>query len=88
MFDIYEKVNQALLTWSTSMRENNIPINGRPRLEELTNLLKHLTATLSRHQTDGLEDGTRGTSRLPLYTFLNLKIHNKENGLHSEKYCP
>ena len=55
MFDIYEKVNQALLTWSTSMRENNIPINGRPRLEELTNLLKHLTATLSSYQTDGLE---------------------------------
>ena len=69
------------------MRGNNIPINGTPRLEELANLLKHLLATLSRHQTDSLEDGKRGTSRLPLYTFLHLKIHNKESGLHSEKYC-
>ena len=69
------------------MRGNNIPINGTPRLEELANLLKHFIATLSRHQTDGLEDGKRGTSRLPLYTFLDLKIHNKESGLHSEKYC-
>ena len=66
MFSIYEKVNQALLTWFTSMRGNKIPINETPRLEELANLLKHLIATLSRHQTDGLEDGTRGTSRLPL----------------------
>ena len=88
MFGIYEKVNQALLTWFTSMRGNNIPINGTLRLEELANLLKHLIATLSRHQTDGLEDGKGGTSRLPLYTFLHLKIFNKENGLHSEKYCP
>ena len=69
------------------MRGNNIPINGTPRLEELANLLKHLTATLSRHQTDGLEHGKRGTSRLPLCTFLHLKIYNKESGLHSEKYC-
>ena len=84
---MYEKVNQALLTWFTPMRGNNIPISGTPRLEELANLLKHLIATFSRHHTDGLEDGTRGTSRLPLYTFLHLKIYNKENGLHSEKYC-
>ena len=69
------------------MRVNNIPINRTPRLEDLTNLLKHLIATLSRHQTDGLEDGKKGTSRLPLYTFLHLKIHNNEGGLHSEKYC-
>ena len=69
------------------MRGNNIPINGTPRLEELANLLKHLIATLSRHQTDGLEDGKRGAPRLPLYTFLHLKIHNKESGLLSEKYC-
>ena len=54
MFGIYEKVNQALLTWFTSMRGNNIPISGTPRLEELASLLKHLIATLSRHQTDGL----------------------------------
>ena len=73
--------------WFTSVRGNNIPINGTPRLEELTNLRKHLIATLSRHQTDGLGDGKRGTSRLPLYMFLHLEIHNKENGLHSEKYC-
>ena len=69
------------------MRWNNIPINGTPRLEELANLLKHLIATLSRHQTDGLEDGKRGTSRLPPYSLLHLKIHNKESGLHLEKYC-
>ena len=69
MFGIYEKVNQAQLTWFTSMRRNNIPINGTPRLEELANLLKHLIATLFRHQTDGLEDGTRGTSRLPLLKY-------------------
>ena len=84
---IYEKVNQALLTCFTSMRGNNIPISGTPRLEELMNLQKHLIATLSRHETDGLEDGKRGTSRLPLYTFLHLEIHNKESGLHSEKHC-
>ena len=66
---------------------NNIPINGTPRLEELTNLLKHLIASLSRHQRDGLEDEKIGTSRLPLYPFLHLKIHNKESGLQSEKYC-
>ena len=59
---MYEKINQALLTWFTSMRGNNIPINGTLRLEELANLLNHLIATLSRHQTDGLEDEKRGTS--------------------------
>ena len=80
-------MNVALLTWFTSMRGYNILINGTPRLEELANLLKHFIATLSRHQTDGLEDGKRATSRLPLYTFLHLKIHNKESGLHSKKYC-
>ena len=69
------------------MRGNNIPINGTPRPEELANLLKYLLATLSRHQTDSLEDGKRGTSRLLLYAFLRLKIHNKESGLHLEKYC-
>ena len=63
------------------MRGNKIPINGIPRLDELANLLMHLIATLSRHKTDALEDG------LPLYTFLHLKIHNNEGGLHSEKYC-
>ena len=68
------------------MRGNIIPINGTPPLEELANLLKHLIATLSRHQTDDLEYGKRGTSRLPLYTFLHLKTHNKESGLHFEKY--
>ena len=69
------------------MRGNNIAINGTPRLEDIANLLKHLIATLSRHQTDRLEDGKRGMSALPLYTFLHLKIHNKESRLHSEKYC-
>ena len=69
------------------MRVNNIPINRTPRLEDLTNLLKHLIATLSGHQTDGLEDGKKGTSRLPLYKFLHLKIHNDEGGLHLEKNC-
>ena len=69
------------------MRGNIIPINGTPRLEEFANLLKHLIATLSRYQTDGLEYGKRGMSRLPLDTFLHLKIHNKESGLHLEKYC-
>ena len=59
---MYEKINQALLTWFTSMRGNNIPISGTLRLEELANLLNHLIATLSRHQTDGLEDEKRGTS--------------------------
>ena len=78
---MYEKVNQALLTWFTSMRGNNIPINGPLPPEELANLLTHLIATFSRHQTDGLEDGKRVTSRLPLYTFLHLKIHNRESGL-------
>ena len=68
------------------MRENNIPINGTPRLDELANLLKHFIVSLSKHYTDGLEDGKRGTSRLPLYTFLHVKIRNKESGLHSEKY--
>ena len=75
---IYEKVNQALLTWFTSIRGKNIPISGALLLEELANLLTHLMATLSRHQTDGLKDGMRGTSRSPLYTLLQLKIHNKE----------
>ena len=69
------------------MRGNIIPINGTPRPEELANLLKHLIATLSRSQTDGLEYGKRSPSRLPLYTFLHLKIHNKESGLPLEKYC-
>ena len=68
------------------MRGNNIPVNGTPRLEELANLLKHLIASLSRHQADGLED-EKIASRLPLHAFLYLKIHNKESGLHSEKYC-
>ena len=62
MFACTKKLNQALLTWFTSMRGNNIPINGTLHLEELSNLLKHLIATVSRHQTDGLEDEKRGTS--------------------------
>ena len=76
-----------MLTWFTSTRGNNIPIIGTPLLEELANILKHLIATLPRHQTDDPEDGKRGPSRLLLYMFLHLKIHNKESGLHSEKYC-
>ena len=70
------------------MRGNNIPISGTPCLEELANLLKHLIATPSRHQTDGLENGTRGTSKLPLYTYLNLKIHNKQNGYIRRNIVP
>ena len=53
---------------------NNIPINGPLLLKELANFFD-------------LEDGKRGTSRLPLYTLLHLKIHDKESGLHSEKNC-
>ena len=53
----------------------------------LRNRLKNLIVTLSSHQSDGLEDGQRVTSSLPLYTFLHFKIHNKESGLHLEKYC-
>ena len=50
---INEKVNPALLTWFTSIRRNNIPINRPLLLEELVNLLTHLIATLSRYQTNG-----------------------------------
>ena len=78
----FKKVNQALLTWFTSMLGNNIPIIGPLLLEELPNLLTQLIASLSKHQTEGLEGGKRGTSRLPLHTFLHLKIHNKERGPH------
>ena len=73
---IYEIVNQAFLMWFTPIRGNNIPVSGPFFLEELVNLLTHLIATLSRHQTDGLEDGKRGSTRLLLYTFL-----------YSQKYC-
>ena len=52
------------------MRRNSIPTNELIPLEELVNLLTHLTATFSRHQTHGLENGKRGTSRLPRYTFI------------------
>ena len=69
------------------MPGNNNPIDGPLLLEELANLLTHLIATLSWHQTDGLEDRKRCTSRLTLYTFLHLKIHHKDSGLHLEKYC-
>ena len=55
------------------MHGNNISINRTPRLEELANLLKHLITTLSRYQTDGLED-QKITSRLPFYALLHLKI--------------
>ena len=78
----FKKVNQALLTWFTSMLGNNIPIIGPLLLEKLPNLLTQLIASLSKHQTEGLEGGKRGTSRLPLHTFLHLKIHNKERGPH------
>ena len=78
----FKKVNQALLTWFTSMLGNNIPITGPLLLEKLPNLLTQLIASLSKHQTEGLEGGKRGTSRLPLDTFLHLKIHNKERGPH------
>ena len=87
MFVYTKKVNQALLTWFTSTPGNNIPIIGPLPLEELANLLTHLFATLSRHQADGLEDGKRGASRLSPYMILHLKIHKKQSGLHSEKYC-
>ena len=86
MFVYRKKVNQALLMWIISMRGSNIPINGPHLLEELVNLLTHLIATLSRHQTNGLKDGKRDASRQPLHAFLHLKIHSKESGLHSEKY--
>ena len=78
----FKKVNQALLTWFTSMLGNNIPIIGPLLLEELPNLLTQLIASLSKHQTEGLKGGKRGKSRLPLHTFLHLKIHNKERGPH------
>ena len=55
------------------MRENNIPINGPLYLEELANLLTHLIANLPTHQTDGLQDGKRGTSLLSVYKFLHFK---------------
>ena len=91
MFVYKKKVNQALLTWFTSMRGNNIPINGPLLFRKLANLRMHLIATLSRHQTDGLEDGKRGTSKPgPNYLFISsfyLKIHNKESGQHSGKFC-
>ena len=87
MFVYTKKVNQALLTWFTSMRWNNIPINGPLLLEKLVNLRMHLIATISRHQTDGLENGKGGTSKLPLYKFFHLKIHNKESGLSLGIYC-
>ena len=86
-FMIYEKVKQALLKWFTLMHVKNIFINGPLVLEELAILLMDLILTLFKYQTDGLEDGKKGTSRLPLYSFLHLKIHNKESGLNSEKYC-
>ena len=57
MFVYTKKVNQALLTWFISVRGNNIPSSEPLLLEELSNLLTHLIATLSRHQMDGLEDG-------------------------------
>ena len=87
MFAMYEKIYEVLQTWFTSIRGNNIPISEPLLPEKLANLLTHLIATLSTHQTDGLEDGKKGTSRLLLYAFLHLKIHNKESGLHSKKYC-
>ena len=46
---VYSKNQQALLTWFTSMLENNITIYGSLLLEELVNLLTHLIATLSRY---------------------------------------
>ena len=82
MFVYTKEVNQALLTWFTSIRGNNIPING-PLLLELANLLAHLIATLSRHQTDGLENGKRYV-QIYILTFENSP---KESGLQSEKYC-
>ena len=59
---LYEKVNQALLKWFTLMHGNNIPINGQfLLLEKAHNLLTHSIAKIFKHQTDGLEDGKRGT---------------------------
>ena len=78
----WEQLRNFLKTTSLG---NNIPINGTLLLEELANFLTHLIATLPRNQTDDLEDGKRGTTRLPLYTFSHLKIHNKESGQNSEK---
>ena len=66
------------------MLGNNIPINETVLLEEVSNLQTHLIATLSRHQTDGSEDGREVR---PDYLFVCLKIHNRASGLHSEKYC-
>ena len=63
------------------MHGYNITISGTPRLQELANVLKHLIATPFRHQTNVWEDEKRGMSRLPLYTFLHWKTHNKERGL-------
>ena len=54
---MYQRVNQALPTWLISILGNSIPISGSIFLEELTNLLTHLIATLSRHQADGLKHG-------------------------------
>lgn len=38
--DKYEKLNKALLTWFTSMRGNNIPINGPILMEKAQDFAK------------------------------------------------
>ena len=47
------KVNEALLKWITSMRGNNIPINGLFFWRKLMNLLKSSITTILQYQSDG-----------------------------------
>ena len=47
------KVNEALLKWITSMRGNNIPVNGLFFWRKLMNLLKSSITTILQYQSDG-----------------------------------
>ena len=48
-----EKLNEALLKWFTSVRGNNIPINGPILLEKAQGLLRPSITTILHHRTGG-----------------------------------
>ena len=63
----YEKLNEALLKWFTSMRGNNILINGLILLEKLMNLLRPSITTILQHPMDGCSNGCSSLACTMLY---------------------
>ena len=64
---IYEKLNEALLKWFTSIHGSNIPISGPILLEKAMNLLRPSITAILQHRTDGCWKGCSSLAWTILY---------------------